>query len=96
MVGFTPSLSASRVGARVDMLRSLGPALGRPHSSDIKSSRHGRMRELRVQVSGRQIRVFYAFDPRRIIVLLLAGDKVGNDRSYEEYVPRADICTIGM
>ena len=49
------------------------------------------MRELRVQVSGRQIRVFYAFDPRRIIVLLLAGDKVGNDRFYEEYVPRADI-----
>ena len=36
------------------------------------------------------IRVFYAFDPRRTSILLIGGDKTGNDRFYEEYVPVAD------
>ena len=34
--------------------------------------------------------VFYAFDPRRTSILLIGGDKTGNDRFYEEYVPVAD------
>ena len=42
------------------------------------------------QSGGRPIRVFYAFDPRRTSVLLIGGDKTGNDRFYEEYVPLAD------
>jgi hypothetical protein len=48
------------------------------------------MRELRVQVARRPLRVFYAFDPRRTAILLLRGDKTGKDRFYEEYVPAAD------
>jgi hypothetical protein len=32
----------------------------------------------------------YAFDPRRSAILLLGGDKTGNDRWYEEHVPIAD------
>lgn len=48
------------------------------------------MRELRVQSGGRPIRVFYAFDPRRTSILLIGGDKTGNDRFYEEFVPLAD------
>jgi len=31
-----------------------------------------------------------AFDPRRAAILLLGGDKTGNDRWYEEHVPVAD------
>jgi hypothetical protein len=31
-----------------------------------------------------------AFDPRRVAVLLVAGDKTGNDRCYEINVPKAD------
>jgi hypothetical protein len=34
--------------------------------------------------------VFYAFDPRRSAILLIGGDKTGNDRFYEEFVPVAD------
>jgi hypothetical protein len=34
--------------------------------------------------------VLYAFDPRRIGVLLIGGDKTGNARWYEEFIPRAD------
>jgi hypothetical protein len=48
------------------------------------------MRELRIQCKGRPFRVLYAFDPRRIAILLIGGDKTGNDRWYEEFVPIAD------
>ncbi len=48
------------------------------------------MRELRTQSHGMPLRVFYAFDPRRTSILLIGGDKSGNDRFYEEYVPIAD------
>ena len=78
------------VAARVELLAEHGPNLPYPYSSDIRGSRHGVMRELRVQSGGRPIRVFYAFDPRRTLILLIGGDKTGNDRFYEEYVPVAD------
>ncbi len=48
------------------------------------------MRELRVQSGGKPIRVFYAFDPRRSAILLVGGDKTGNDRFYVEFIPVAD------
>ena len=78
------------VAARVELLMEYGPNLPYPHSSDIRGSRHGVMRELRVQSGGRPLRVFYAFDARRTSILLIGGDKTGNDRFYEEYVPVAD------
>ena len=34
--------------------------------------------------------MLYAFDPRRVAILLIGGDKTGNDRWYEEFVPKAD------
>jgi hypothetical protein len=48
------------------------------------------MRELRIQHKGRPYRVLYAFDPRRAALLLLGGEKTGNDRWYDEMVPKAD------
>ena len=78
------------VVARVEFLMEYGQKLPFPYSSDIRSSRHGVMRELRIQSGGRPLRVFYAFDPRRTSILLIGGDKTGNDRFYEEYVPVAD------
>ncbi len=67
-----------------------GPGLPFPYSSDIRGSRHGGMPELWVQSGGRPLRVFCAFDPRRTSILLLGGDKTGNDKFYAEYVPVAD------
>jgi hypothetical protein len=78
------------VAARVELLMEYGPKLPYPYSSGIKGSRHGVMRELRVQSGDRPLRVYYAFDPRRTSMLLIGGDKTGNDRFYEEYVPVAD------
>ena len=48
------------------------------------------MRELRTQHDGRPFRTLYAFDPRRVAILLIGGDKTGNDRWYEVHVPLAD------
>lgn len=48
------------------------------------------MKELRCQHRGRPYRVLYAFDPRRIGILLIGGDKTGNSNWYDDYVPKAD------
>jgi len=74
----------------VRLLEEKGTTLSSSYSSGINGSRHGRMRELRVQHQGEPYRILYAFDPRRIAVLLLGGNKTGNDRWYEENVPTAD------
>ena len=74
----------------VQILQFAGPLLKFPHSSEVKQSRHGSMRELRSQCKGRPLRTFYSFDPRRFAILLIGGDKTGNDRFYNEMVPKAD------
>ena len=76
--------------AVVELLEEDGPRLRFPRSSGIEGSKHEHMRELRVQSSGNPIRIFYAFDPRRVAILLIGGDKIGSSRFYEEYIPIAD------
>ena len=78
------------IDVKVRLLEEQGTNLPYPHSSGINGSRHGRMRELRVQHKTKPYRILYAFDPRRVAVLLLGGDKTGNDRWYKENVPTAD------
>jgi hypothetical protein len=78
------------VAATVGLLEREGPRLPFPYSSGVGTSRHGHMRELRIQHAGRPYRVLYAFDPRRCAILLVGGDKTGNDRWYDEFVPIAD------
>ena len=78
------------LAASISVLEVKGPHLPYPYSSGVTSSRHSHMRELRTQVGGRPFRTLYAFDPRRVAILLIAGDKTGSDRWYEVYVPRAD------
>jgi hypothetical protein len=80
----------SSVAASVQLLEVKGPALPFPHSSGIHGARHRHMRELRVQHQGRPYRVLYAFDPRRAAILLIGGDKTGDDRWYDTHVPIAD------
>jgi hypothetical protein len=77
------------VATVIDMLESAGVTLPFPYSSSIKGSRYP-LRELRIKSGGKQIRVFYAFDPARQAALLLGGDKTGDDRFYEAFVPRAE------
>ena len=67
-----------------------GPALGFPHSSKVGSSRYPQMRELRTQSAGRPVRTLYAFNPRRSAILLIGGEKTGDDRWYQKFAPIAD------
>jgi hypothetical protein len=78
------------ISASVYLLEERGPSLGFPHSSGISGSKHSHMRELRTQHNGRPFRTLYAFDPRRNAILLIGGDKTGNNRWYETYVIIAD------
>lgn len=78
------------ITAGVALLERLGPQLPFSHSSGLAGSRHPRMRELRVQSGGKPLRIIYAFDPRRVAVLLVGGDKTGDDRFYDIYIPQAD------
>ena len=78
------------VDAYVSLLEERGPQLPFPQSSGIAKSRHSHMRELRIQHQGEPFRVLYAFDPRRVAILLIGGNKVGSDRWYEQFVPLAD------
>lgn len=78
------------VHAYVGLLEERGPQLDYPYTSRITTSRHDHMRELRVQHRGRPYRVLYAFDPRRVALLLIGGEKTGDDRWYGKFVPLAD------
>ncbi len=78
------------VAATVTLLQQKGPQLPFPHSSGINNSKHSHMRELRTQHQGRPYRTLYAFDPRRSAILLLGGDKAGDDDWYDKNIPIAD------
>jgi hypothetical protein len=78
------------IAVTVILLEQKGPMLPFPYSSGIEGSRHAHMRELRIQHKGDPYRVLYAFDPRRSAILLIGGNKAGNDRWYVENIPIAD------
>jgi hypothetical protein len=78
------------LAASVELLRQLGPHLQRPHADTLAGSRHSNMKELRTQHGGRPLRTLFAFDPRRSAILLIGGDKTGDDRFYERMIPLAD------
>ena len=73
----------------VEMLQRDGPSLGRPLVDTIKSSRHTNMKELRPR--GGELRILFAFDPRRMAILLIGGNKAGEwNQWYDRMVPVAD------
>lgn len=74
----------------LNLLEELGPALGRPYADTVKGSRFSNLKELRVQHEGRPYRLLYAFDPRRVALVLLGGDKTGDARWYERAIPKAE------
>ncbi|MFT3799199.1 type II toxin-antitoxin system RelE/ParE family toxin [Microbacterium sp.] len=80
------------VAAAITRLESEGPALGRPTADRIKGSRHHNMKELRPGSAGRsEIRILFAFDPKRRAILLIAGDKAGRWKQwYDQNIPIAD------
>ena len=77
----------ARVAAHINLLATEGPTLDYPYTSQIE----GKLRELRVQISGTNHRILYFFDPERTCILLhafvkttaavpVADKKLGMDR----------------
>jgi hypothetical protein len=75
------------ISAAIGLLERDGPALGRPLVDTVHGSRHANMKELRVST----IRILFAFDPRRVAILLIGGNKAGRWQEwYDEMIPVAD------
>ena len=77
------------VAVAVEYLAERGPTLGRPFVETLSGSRHPNMKELRPK--GGHLRILFAFDPRRLAILLIGGDKTGEWSAwYRRMIPIAD------
>ena len=77
------------IESAVEFLEEVGPGLGRPFVDTIQGSRHPNMKELRSRTGN--IRILFAFDPRRSAILLIGGDKTNRWSDwYQEMIPVAD------
>ena len=81
------------IAALGNMLKYLGPQLGRPRVDTLKGSRYANMKELRFSARGGEWRVAFAFDTKRAAILLVAGDKSGGSqtRFYKILIEKADV-----
>lgn len=79
------------VQARVDLLEQDGPHLRGGLVTPIQQSRnYPRLKELRCSADG-SLRVLFMFDPRRVGIILVGGDKTGEwNNWYDRWVPVAD------
>lgn len=84
--------TANLVTAAVDLLADAGPSLGRPLVDTLQGSALSHLKELRPGSVGRsEIRILFAFDPKRRAILLTAGDKAGQWNAwYTEHIPLAE------
>ena len=84
--------TAEAVAEAVGMLAEIGPALGRPLVDRITGSAVHKLKELRPGSTGRsEIRILFAFDPKRNAILLVGGDKAGQwERWYKTAIPIAE------
>ncbi len=83
-----PGPAQEKVAISINYLELWGPSTRRPLVGTLRGSKHLNMKELRADPT---IRVFFAFDPRRKVVLLIGGDKAGKTkRFYRQMIAKAD------
>ncbi len=82
----------AEVIAKVSLLKLFGPRLKRPHADTLNASKHANMKELRADTKDQMLRIAFAFDPNRMAILLVGGDKigVGQKRFYRQLIAKAD------
>lgn len=77
------------IDAAVEALEERGPTLGRPFADTLSASRIPNLKELRPL--GTTVRILFVFDPRRVAILLLGGDKEDRwQEFYAEAIPLAE------
>lgn len=68
--------------AAFELLEKQGPNLGRPLVDTLKGTRYSNFKELRpASPCNSEIRIIFAFDPKRHAVMLVAGDKSKGKKS---------------
>jgi hypothetical protein len=72
------------------LLSKEGALLGRPHVDTLKGSRFPNLKELRVQHPGKPWRILFLFDRKREGILLLGGNKGGDDDWCIKNIPLAE------
>jgi hypothetical protein len=72
------------------MLKLDGPNAGRPWVDTLGGKlEHHNLKELRLP--GTNLRILFIFDPRRVAVLLIGGDKTGQwEKWYRRAIPQAE------
>ena len=85
-------VAQAEIIAKVEVLKILGPTLGRPHADTLNGSKYANMKELRADTADQVLRVAFAFDPDRAAILLVAGNKAGvsQKRFYKRLIAKAD------
>jgi hypothetical protein len=77
------------VSEAIDALIMTGPSLGRPLVDTLTGSRIPNLKELRPKRN--DIRILFAFDPRRTAILLLGGSKTNDWHGwYTRNIPEAE------
>jgi len=86
-----PDATQDKLAAILSTLAVYGPELGRPYVDTLNASRHSNMKEIRVSAEG-VWRFAFAFDPDRNAVILVCGDKEGDNQAafYKKLIRRAD------
>lgn len=86
--------SYRHVVAALEQLQDCGPAIRRPLVGAVEGSRYRNMRELRPRSGSRvNIRLLFAFDPKRRAIFLVAGNKADQrqwNAWYAKAVPEGD------
>lgn len=78
--------------ALATLLEEYGPRLSRPHADTLNNSKFANMKELRLTADNGEWRVAFAFDVKRMAILLCAGDKSGVSEKafYRALIKKAD------
>ena len=77
------------VAAGILHLQQYGPTAARPWFDTLSGSAYPNLKELRLP--GTNIRILFAFDPRRTAYLMLGGDKTGQwTKWYRTAIPQAE------
>lgn len=84
--------TAQLVTAALDLLEEREPMLGRPLVDTLTGTQLANLKEMRPGSAGQtEIRILFAFDPKRQAILLTAGDKAGQwTQWYVENIPLAE------
>lgn len=77
------------VSEAINALIATGPSLGCPFVDTLSGSRIPNLKELRPKRNN--IRILFAFDPRRMAILLLGGSKTNDWQGwYKRNIPEAE------